>query len=114
MDFSSTVLIDWHQVLLYHSLFVFKIYLTRKCSRLTTSVGLQKRVIEMVVLEDLKIQLHLNLAYQVFIVPLFSKDEKDVVITKLGMKQLIIHMYGQQPWIKVKINNMKIFSLNQI
>ena len=100
-------------------------------------LGLQKRVIEMTVLEYLKIQLHLKLTSQVFIVSLFSKDEdketnmrsilrnkcsrdgaivyeKDVVITKLGMKQLIIHMYGLQPWIKAKINNMKNSFLNQI
>ena len=135
MDFSSTVPIDWHQVLFYHSLFVFNIYLTKKCFRLNTSfflhLGLQKRVIEMTVLEYLKIQLHLNLTSQVSIVSLFSKDEdketnmrsiirnkclrdgfivyeKGVVITKLGMKQFIIHMYGLQSWIKAKINNMKI------
>ena len=94
-------------------------------------LGLQKRVIEMTVLEYLKIQLHLNLTSQVSIVSLFSKDEdketnmrsiirnkclrdgfivyeKGVVITKLGMKQFIIHMYGLQSWIKAKINNMKI------
>ena len=93
---------------------------------------LQKRVIEMTVLEYLKIQLHLNLTSQVSIASLFSKDEdketnmrsiirnkcsrdgfivyeKDVVITKLGMQQFIIHMYGLQPGIKAKINNMKIF-----
>ena len=94
-------------------------------------LGLQKRVIEMVVLEYLKIQLHLNLTSQVYIVCLFSKDEdketnmrsilrnkcsrdgaivyeKGVVITKLVMNQFIIHMYGLQSWIKAKINNMKI------
>jgi hypothetical protein len=38
-------------------------------------LGLQKRVIEMVVLEYLKIQLHLSLTSQVSIVCLFSKDE---------------------------------------
>ena len=38
-------------------------------------LGLQKRVIEMTVLEYLKIQLHLNLTSQVSIVSLFSKDE---------------------------------------
>jgi len=93
-------------------------------------LGLHKHVIEMTVLEYLKIQLHLNLTSQVSIVSSFSKDEdketnmrsmlrnkcsrdgfivyeKDVVITKLGMKQISIHMYGQQPWIKAKINNMK-------
>ena len=98
------------------------------------SRGLQKSVIEMVVLEYLKIQLHLNLTSQVTILSLFSKDEKkektmrsilrnkcsrdgfivyekDVFVTKLGMKQLIIHMYGLQTWIQAKINNMKdIFS----
>ena len=80
------------------------------------SLGLQKRVIGIVVLEYLKIQLHLNLSSQVSILSLFSKDEdkektmcsilrnkcsrdgfivyeKDVGITKLGMKHLIIHMY---------------------
>jgi hypothetical protein len=84
----------------------------------------------MVVLEYLKIQLHLNLTSQVTILSLFAKDEekektmrsilrnkcsrdgfivyeKDVVVTKLGMKQLIIHMYGLQTWIQAKINNMK-------
>ena len=94
------------------------------------SLGLQKRVIGMVVLEYLKIQLHLNLSSQVSILSLFSKDEekeknicsilrnkcssdscivyeKDVVITKLGMKHLIKHMYGLQYWIIAKINNMK-------
>jgi hypothetical protein len=93
-------------------------------------LGLQKRVIGMVVLEYLKIQLHLNLSSQVSILSLFSKDEdkeknmrsilrnkcsrdgfivyeKDVVITKLGMKHLIIYMYGIQYWIIAKINNMK-------
>jgi hypothetical protein len=72
----------------------------------------------------------LNLTSQVSILSLFSNNEdkeknmrsilrnkcskdgfivyeKDVVITKLGMKQLIIHMYGLQSWIKAKINNMK-------
>ena len=38
--------------------------------------GLQKSVIEMVVLEYLKIQLHLNLTSQVTILSLFSKDEE--------------------------------------
>jgi hypothetical protein len=93
-------------------------------------LGLQKRVIGMVVLDYLKIQLHLNLSSQVSILSLFSKDEdkektmrsilrnkcsrdgfivyeKDVVITKLGMKHLIIYMYGIQYWIIAKINNMK-------
>ena len=79
-------------------------------------LGLQKRVIEMTVLEYQKIQLHLNLTSQVSIVSVFSKGEdketnmrsiirnkcsrdgfivyeKGVVITKLGMKQFIIHMY---------------------
>ena len=94
-------------------------------------LGLQRRVIEMTVLEYLKIQLYLNLTSQVSIVSLFSKDEdketnmrsilrnkcsrdgtivyeKGVVITKLVMKQFIILMYGLQSWIKAKINNMKI------
>jgi hypothetical protein len=94
------------------------------------NLGLQNRVIGMVVLEYLKIQLHLNLSSQVSILSLFSKDEnkektmrsilrnkcsrdgfiiyeKDVVITQLGMKHLIIHMYGLQSWIIAKINNMK-------
>jgi hypothetical protein len=84
----------------------------------------------MVVLEYLKIQLHLNLSSQVSILSLFPKDEdkektmrsilrnkcsrvgfivyeKDVVITRLGMKNLIIHIYGLQSWIIAKINNMK-------
>jgi hypothetical protein len=101
--------------------FDYKFFLSR---------GLQKSVIEMVVLEYLKIQLHLNLTSQVTILSLFAKDEekektmrsilrnkcsrdgfivyeKDVVVTKLGMKQLIIHMYGLQTWIQAKINNMK-------
>ena len=95
-------------------------------------LGLQKRVIEMTVLEYLKIQLHLKLTSQVSIVSLFSKDEdketnmrsiirnkylrdgfivyeEGAVITKLGMKQFIMHMYEQQSCIKAKINNMKIF-----
>ena len=94
------------------------------------SRGLQKSVIEMVLLEYLKIQLHLSLTSQVTILSLFSKDEKkektmrsilrnkcsrdgfivyekDVFVTKLGMKQLIIHMYGLQTWIQAKINNME-------
>jgi hypothetical protein len=81
-------------------------------------------------MEYLKIQLHLNLTSQVTILSLFAKDEekektmrsilrnkcsrdgfivyeKDVVVAKLDMKQLIIHMYGLQTLIQAKINNMK-------
>jgi hypothetical protein len=84
----------------------------------------------MVLLEYLKIQLHLNLTSQVTILSLFSKVEekkktmrsilrnkcsrdgfivyeKDVFVTKLGMKQLIIHMYGLRTWIQAKINTME-------
>jgi hypothetical protein len=98
--------------------FDYKFFLSR---------GLQKSVIEM---EYLKIQLHLNLTSQVTILSLFAKDEekektmrsilrnkcsrdgfivyeKDVVVAKLDMKQLIIHMYGLQTLIQAKINNMK-------
>ena len=109
-------------------------FLLNGAHRLASSIvciqHLQKRVIETVVLEYLKIQLHLNLTSQVSMLSLFSKNEdkekhmrsilrnkcsrdgfivyeKDVVITKLGMRQLIIHMYGIQSWIKAKINNMK-------
>ena len=102
------------------------------------SRGLQKSVIEMVLLEYLKIQLHLNLTSQVTILSLFSKDEekeipmrsilrnkcskdgfivyeKGVTVTKLGMKQLIIHMYGLQTWIQAKIKDiMKKFSKSEL
>jgi hypothetical protein len=37
----------------------------------------------------------------------FIVYEKDVFVTKLGMKQLIIHMYGLQTWIQAKINTME-------
>lgn len=91
--------------------------------------GLQTTISDMVLLEFMKIQLKLNLTSQISILALFSHDEekakimrsilrskcskdgfiiyeKEVDITKRGIPELAMHMYGLQSWILAKIRNI--------
>ena len=92
--------------------------------------GLHRNISDLVMLEWMKIQLKLpRVPNKVFILSLFSvsrnkddsvrkvvsqicsKDngilyEKRISVTKLGMSQLVRHMYGNQPWLPGKIQEM--------
>lgn len=91
--------------------------------------GLQTTISDMVLLEFMKIQLKLNLTSQISILALFSHNEekakimrsilrskcskdgfiiyeKEVDITKRGIPELVMHMYGLQSWILAKIRNI--------
>ena len=92
--------------------------------------GLQRNISDLVMLEWMKLQLKLpQVSSKVFILSVFSdsrnndisvrkvvsqkcsKDngilyEKRISVTKLGMTQLVRHMYGNQHWLPVKIQEM--------
>lgn len=91
--------------------------------------GLQTTISDMVLLEFMKIQLKLNLTSQISILALYSHNEekakimrsilrskcskdgfisyeKEINITKRGIQEFVIHMYGLQSWIEAKIRNM--------
>ena len=93
-------------------------------------LGLSKTLTDISMLEWMKIQLDLTrLTSKVFILSVFSTDpgkdkdmrkivlekcskdkgilyEKNVTVNKLGMNQLITHMYGNQSWLGVKIDHI--------
>ena len=93
-------------------------------------LGLSKNLTDISMLEWMKIQLDLpRLTSKVFILSVFSTDqakdkdmrkivlekcssdkgilyEKIVTVNKLGMNQLITHMYGNQSWLGVKIDHI--------
>ena len=92
--------------------------------------GFTTELTDLVLLEYMKIQLALNISSQVSIMTIFSTNlekevamrrifrkycsrdgktlyEKNATITVLGMKQLITHMYGLQPWLSTNISNME-------
>ena len=92
--------------------------------------GLQRNISDLVMLEWMKLQLKLpQVASKAFIVSIFSdnrnKDadarrivsekcsrdngilyEKNITVNKLGMSQLVRHMYGNQNWLSAKIQEM--------
>lgn len=92
--------------------------------------GLTNNLTDISMLEWMKIQLELpRLTSKVFILSVFSTDpakdknmrkivlekcsndngilyEKNITVNKLGMSQLVTHMYGNQPWIEDKIDHM--------
>lgn len=91
--------------------------------------GLQTNISDMVFLEFMKIQIKINMTPQISILALFSHNEekakimrsilrskcskdgfiiyeKEIDITKRGMRELVIHMYGLQSWVLTKIRHM--------
>ena len=92
--------------------------------------GLQRSTSDLIMLEWMKLQLKLpQVSTKVFIISIFSDDqdkvkiarkivaqncsrdngilyERTIRVNKLGMSQLLRHMYGNQVWLPIKIQEM--------
>ena len=93
-------------------------------------IGLKRNISDLAMLEWMKLQLKLpQVSRKVFILSIFSDSrsmddsvrkivsqkcsidngilyEKTISLTKLGISQLVRHMYGNQPWLPGKIQDL--------